>query len=220
MSRQFIAFYPGDYMRDTMHLSTLEHGVYFLLLQHCWVHGSIPLAPFSRAKLAKISLRKWYKICANIDPFFDEQGRNKRATKEIEKAEKTSTRQTMAGHRGAAKRWGTNGHGYTMANSHGHGTSDGHGIALQNKNIINTTSVAARARGTEPPSHPPAEPAEPVAGTQTEAAAKPPIAISTELLGTIQNRGWTESRPARQRAAGPSGVSGSLAEAIKRKGWV
>jgi uncharacterized protein YdaU (DUF1376 family) len=146
MSRAFIAFYMGDYARDTGHLSTIEHGAYFLLLQHCWVHGTIPCKPDSRAKLAKVSLRQWYKIRTNIDPFFDDQGRNKRATKEIEKAEKTSIRQTMSGHKGANKRWGKDGHGYTMANSHGHAPSDGHGMAIKKEDITTTTSVTAPAR--------------------------------------------------------------------------
>jgi uncharacterized protein YdaU (DUF1376 family) len=172
MSRAFIAFYMGDYARDTMALSTLEHGAYFLLLQHCWVHGSIPCAPDSRAKLAKVSLRQWYKIRANIDPFFDDQGRNKRATREIEKAEKTSTRQTMAGHRGATKRWGSDGHGVAMANSHGHGRGDGHGMAIKKEDITTTTSVAARE------------------GSAMEPVAKPVTTVTAELAASIQKKRW------------------------------
>ena len=174
MSRAFVAFYMGDYARDTGHLSTLEHGAYFLLLQHCWVHGTIPVKPDSRASLAKISLRQWYKIRANIDPFFDEQGRNKRATREIEKADKTSIRQTMAGHRGADKRWKHDSHGMAMANGHGHRQSDSHGMAIKKEDITTTTSVAARE------------------GSAMEPASKPAIPVSAELVAKIQKNRWSQ----------------------------
>jgi uncharacterized protein YdaU (DUF1376 family) len=146
MSRAFIAFYMGDYDRDTRHLSTLEHGAYFLLLKHCWVHGSIPVENSSRALIAQLSEQKWRTIRGKVNPFFDSEGRNKRATKEIEKAEKLSTRQAMAGHRGARKRWGNHSHGVATANSHGHGSSDGHGMAIKKEDITTNLSVAARVR--------------------------------------------------------------------------
>lgn len=100
MSRAFVAFYMGDYDRDTQALTTLEHGVYFLLLKECWVHGSIPLEPAKRAKIAKLSLREWHKVAPTINPFFDADGCNKRATKEIEKADASRLRRAMAGQRG------------------------------------------------------------------------------------------------------------------------
>lgn len=170
MSRAFIAFYMGDYDRDTQHLSTLEHGAYFLLLKHCWVHGSIPLSLSDRAQIAKIPTQKWYKIHAKLDAFFDERGRQKRATIEIEKAERTSTRQAMAGHRGAGKRWGKDSHGYTMANGHGHGQGDGHGMAIKKEDITTTTSVAARE------------------GSAGEPVSKPVIPVTPELAATIQKK--------------------------------
>jgi uncharacterized protein YdaU (DUF1376 family) len=162
----------GDYDRDTQHLSTLEHGAYFLLLKHCWVHGSIPVENSSRALIVKLSEQKWRTIRHKIEPFFDDQGRNKRATKEIEKAEKTSIRQTMAGHRGATKRWGSDSHGYTMATSHGHAASDGHGMAIKKEDITTTSSVAARE------------------GSPVEPASKPGIPITSELVATVQKKRW------------------------------
>ena len=100
MSRAWIAFYMGDYDKDTQALSTLEHGAYFLLLKQCWVHGCIPLEPAKRANIAKMSLREWNKIAPTIDAFFDEEGRNKRATREIEKADVVRLKRAIAGARG------------------------------------------------------------------------------------------------------------------------
>lgn len=103
MSRAFVAFYMGDYQKKTQHLDTLQHGAYSLLLQHCWTHGSIPLEPSARAAIARMTLPAWKKIAPVINAFFDDQGRNKRATEEIEKSERISLQRAMAGRNGGFK---------------------------------------------------------------------------------------------------------------------
>lgn len=100
MSRAFVAFYMGDYQKKTQHLDTLQHGAYSLLLQHCWTHGSIPLEPQARAAIARMTLPAWKKIAPVINAFFDDQGRNKRATEEIEKAENVRLKRAIAGQKG------------------------------------------------------------------------------------------------------------------------
>ncbi len=103
MARAFIAYYIGDYQKKTQHLDTLQHGAYKLLLDHCWVHGSIPLDAASRANICKMTLPAWKKIAHVINPFFDAEGRNKRATEEIEKAENISLKRAIAGKSGGVR---------------------------------------------------------------------------------------------------------------------
>jgi uncharacterized protein YdaU (DUF1376 family) len=103
MARAFIAYYVGDYQKKTQHLDTLQHGAYKLLLDHCWVHGSIPLDAASRANICKMTLPAWKKIAPVINAFFDEEGRNKRATEEIEKAERISVIRSAAGRGGGIR---------------------------------------------------------------------------------------------------------------------
>jgi uncharacterized protein YdaU (DUF1376 family) len=44
MSFAYLAFYTGDYLRDTRHLTPLKHGVYMLALMYCWdSRGPMPL---------------------------------------------------------------------------------------------------------------------------------------------------------------------------------
>lgn len=127
MSRAFVAFYMGDYQKKTQHLDTLQHGAYSLLLQHCWTHGSIPLEPAGRAAVARMTLPAWKKIAPVINAFFDDEGRNKRATEEIEKAERVSLKRAMAGQKGGF--------------SSGISKSVARGQQLRSKEIANATDM-------------------------------------------------------------------------------
>jgi len=44
MSFQYMPLYVGDWLRDTMHLSCSEQGIYFKMVMHCWSQqGPAPL---------------------------------------------------------------------------------------------------------------------------------------------------------------------------------
>jgi uncharacterized protein YdaU (DUF1376 family) len=102
MTLSFIGFHMGDYQRDTQQLPLEGHGAYFLLLQHCWTHGHIPLDDDARAAICKVPVQRWRKQLAPlVSGYFDANGENKRASVEIAKAEKLRLRQSMAGHNGA-----------------------------------------------------------------------------------------------------------------------
>lgn len=42
MSLQYYRFFPGDYARDTRHLSMMQNGAYRLLIDEYMVHGPLP----------------------------------------------------------------------------------------------------------------------------------------------------------------------------------
>lgn len=100
MSRAFMPWYVGDYLRDTGHLTTEQHGGYLLLLGHCWQHGAIPLDDKERAAIAKLTLKRWRAIKAPVERFFNADGTQKRVTKELAKAEGVSVRRRIAGAKG------------------------------------------------------------------------------------------------------------------------
>ncbi len=92
MSRQWFPHYPGDYMRDTGHLTLVEDGAYRRLLDYYYSSGK-PL-PTDRSKLCRIcrAFDEYEKeaIGSVIDQFFTIKSgayHNHRADKEIEKAE-------------------------------------------------------------------------------------------------------------------------------------
>jgi len=85
----WLPLYIGDYLGDTMHLSTLEHGAYLLLLMAYWKNsGPIPSDDKRLAAMVRMSLSDFQAIRSALEPFFQEENgvwRNKRADKEIKK---------------------------------------------------------------------------------------------------------------------------------------
>lgn len=69
----YMAFYPADYLADTTHLSTLEHGAYCLLIFNQWQTGK----PLSKedgrlAKIVKLSVDEWQAIKNTIIELFQD----------------------------------------------------------------------------------------------------------------------------------------------------
>jgi len=96
-----IPVFPDAYLRDTTHLTTEEHGAYFLLLLAAWGNENCDL-PFDEkrlAKLAKMSLAKWRKVSSNVLEFWTiERGRisQKRLQKEWDYVQEKSKKARKA----------------------------------------------------------------------------------------------------------------------------
>lgn len=80
--------YIGDYLADTMQLSTVEHGAYLLLLMAYWKNRG-PVDEKAIPVICRMSLSEFSAIRSAIEPFFQvENGnlwRNKRADAEIDR---------------------------------------------------------------------------------------------------------------------------------------
>ena len=110
MSNPWYARYPGDYARDTAHLSLVEHGAYTLLLDHY----------YSTSAALPADITALYRICRAFDEterkavdsilrqFFNLQSNtyhNSRADMEIVRRTEQHERLSSSGRRGAEKRW-------------------------------------------------------------------------------------------------------------------
>lgn len=108
MSQPWFPWYPGDYLRDTQHLTAEEDGVYRRLIDACWLRGGI-LPPDDRklCAIARISLRRWQSLKPTIVEFFqvlDEGWRQKRVSRELERSAQSAKQKSDAGRASAAKR--------------------------------------------------------------------------------------------------------------------
>lgn len=83
-------FYVNDYLGDTMHLTTEQHGAYVLLLLACFKQGgAIPADEASLAAIAKMALPTWRKHAMVLLPYFIRCGDKlvqKRMKEEIDRA--------------------------------------------------------------------------------------------------------------------------------------
>ena len=157
MSRPWMPLYIGDYLRDTRHLTTEQHGAYLLLIMHYWTHGGLPTDKKQIYSICALerhnAARKWRSICLAIAPFFDEHWRHKRIDAELEKHRVTNEKRAMAGRKGGEMSRGktNNGRWFSQANA----KQRGHQPYKKDK-ITSTEYVAAReADGREAPGEPP-----------------------------------------------------------------
>ena len=97
-------FWVGDYLRDTQHLSTEEHGAYLLLILHYWTHGGLPQDEKFLQKICRVSPYRWLKIRGNLFALFGPNWKHKRIDAELEKANKISIKRELAGHLGGVTR--------------------------------------------------------------------------------------------------------------------
>lgn len=95
MSFAYLTLYTGDYLRDTRHLSCAEHGIYLLLLMHCWdSRGPVPL---DERKIAGIcgarsgdEVEAMRRILAEFFTRMDDGWYQPRMQREIERAQAIS----------------------------------------------------------------------------------------------------------------------------------
>ena len=111
------------YMADTGHLTTLEHGAYFLILIAMWrtPHGWLPNDKSLLRKCAKLSAANWQRVEGTIMPLLlieDDRVSQKRLLRERRIAHtKTTAATTAANTRWASKSLEINGADHAVASN-------------------------------------------------------------------------------------------------------
>ncbi len=117
----WMPLYWGDYLRDTVHLDTLEHGAYLLLIAYYWTNGNAIADDNKRlATIARLTPEKWAEIRPTIEEFFTIKGEkwhHGRVDAEIKTAETKSHARSEAGKRGAEARWQPHSNANALENS-------------------------------------------------------------------------------------------------------
>jgi len=106
MTRPWMPFYVADYLGDTRHLSTLEHGAYLLLIFHYWQRGSLPADDGRLAIIAGLSAEEWGRCRPVIAEFFGPGWTHRRIDDELAAAVEKSGKARAAARASWDKRKG------------------------------------------------------------------------------------------------------------------
>lgn len=134
-----IPMFPDSYLRDTTHLTTEEHGAYFLLIMSAWGSDdcSLPNDEKRLAALAKLPLHRWRKIASTVLEFWTiDKGRisQKRLSHEWRyvKEKSAKARAAIAARWEAENAYGRNTNEYTDVIHLGGGEGEGGGAHPRN----------------------------------------------------------------------------------------
>jgi uncharacterized protein YdaU (DUF1376 family) len=102
---KWLPLYVGDYLADTMHLTTAQHGAYLLLIMHAWRSGGrIPAEAAQQAAVARMTPEQWSIDGPAVLAFFNDDLTHKRVVEELSVATKVVAQRSLAGKASAAKR--------------------------------------------------------------------------------------------------------------------
>lgn len=99
--KTWMPVYIGDYLADTMRLTTLQHGAYFLLMMEYWRQGPLPDDMDELCAIARADRKAWDKsIWPTLKRFFstgdDGLLHQKRADIELERVQSISNKRREA----------------------------------------------------------------------------------------------------------------------------
>ena len=100
MKRPWMPLYVGDYLGDTGHLTTAQHGAYLLLMMHYWRKGELPDDDRQLSKITKLPLKTWCDYRPTLQDFFHSGWRHKRIDAELERMMRVSEKRAIAGQKG------------------------------------------------------------------------------------------------------------------------
>ena len=104
----YIQLYTADYLADTAHLTTIQHGAYLLLIFNYWQRGhSLNNANGRLASVARMSNEEWLLHEHTLAEFFEVVGDewiNHRIEEDLQSVKAKSTKASMAGKASGATR--------------------------------------------------------------------------------------------------------------------
>jgi uncharacterized protein YdaU (DUF1376 family) len=106
----YIQLYPADYLADTAHLNTEEHGAYLLLIMNYWQRGkALPADPARLACIVHLAVDRWRAMESTLREFFEVVGDcwvHRRIERDLARIAQRSDQASRAGKSSAAQRLG------------------------------------------------------------------------------------------------------------------
>jgi uncharacterized protein YdaU (DUF1376 family) len=183
MKRPWMPLYVGDYLGDTGHLTTAQHGAYLLLMMHYWRKGELPDDDRQLAKITKLPLRTWRDYRSTLQDFFYDGWRHKRIDAELQRMTEVSAKRAIAGQKGGlgsalarmklenqALGRSVRPRAIAMRSSGTAATAIDHSDSHSHKNLISVEAGGAAPQAAEP------------------SPGKPAIPISKELAAYVARR--------------------------------
>jgi uncharacterized protein YdaU (DUF1376 family) len=183
MKRPWMPLYVGDYLGDTGHLTTAQHGAYLLLMMHYWRKGELPDDDRQLAKITKLPLRTWRDYRTTLRDFFHDGWRHKRIDAELQRMTEVSAKRAIAGQKG--------GLGSALARMKLENQAMGRSVRPRAIAVRSSGAAATAIDHSDSDSHKSLVPVETdtVASQAAEASAgKPAIPISAELAAYVARR--------------------------------
>ena len=97
----WMPLYVADYLADTRHLTTLEHGAYLLLIMEYWQKGGLPIDDRGLATICCQGGRQWSRIKPKLQAMFSgPEWRHARIDRELKKANELKLKRAVYGAKG------------------------------------------------------------------------------------------------------------------------
>ena len=179
MNRPWMPLYVGDYLGDTGHLTTAQHGAYLLLMMHYWRKGELPDDDRQLSKITKLSLKTWCEYRPTLQDFFHDGWKHKRIDAELERMMRVSLKRAEAGQKGGI---GSALARMKLENASRHHRAPSRAIAVR-------ASAQASATADHSHSHQSLLESQALSADPGRSrTSKPPIAVSSELAAYVARR--------------------------------
>ncbi|MHB2265683.1 YdaU family protein [Aliihoeflea sp. PC F10.4] len=140
--RPWMKFFPADYIADTTHMTTVQHGAYLLLIMHYWRNEGVPDDDQMLSRVTGLSMTEWRKMRPIIREMFNEGWRHKRIDRDIREAKEAYERRAKAGRKGGK----TASNAQAMLKPSESESDNGRGQGTNSFNVEGSSYVEGRAQ--------------------------------------------------------------------------
>lgn len=92
--------YIADYLGDTQHLSTLEHGAYLLLIMQYWQKDGLPDDEVQLMRIARMTPEEWTNAAPVLQRLFKQGWKHPRIDAELALTDEKIEKKSQAGQKG------------------------------------------------------------------------------------------------------------------------